>query len=110
MTSLLIVVGVANNVVEALANGTVLGTDVPAVVQKLFQAVHPTATPTSIPDALNKAAAAWGIKNANSAPPPVENILENVLQLVLDGFTSSDVKAVAAGAVSHCPTGYMKCS
>lgn len=40
---------------EEIVNGTILSTDVPAVVQKLFQAVKPTATPTSVEDAISKA-------------------------------------------------------
>ncbi|CZR64861.1 related to lipase B precursor [Phialocephala subalpina] len=85
-------------VLEAIANGTLLGTDTPAVVQKLFQAVQPTSTPTSIQDAMTKAAGAFGVSNANSAPAPEQNILENVLTLVLEGFTSSDIQAVLSGA------------
>lgn len=88
---------------EAIANGTILGTDVPAVVQKLFQAVKPTATPTSVEDAISKAAAAWGINNAAATPAPSKNILQNVLTLVLEGFTSSDIQVVAAGAVRNLP-------
>ncbi|KAF8858496.1 alpha/beta-hydrolase [Acephala macrosclerotiorum] len=82
----------------AIANGTLLGTDTPAVVQKLFQAVKPTSTPTSIQDVMTKAANAFGVTNANSAPAPEQNILDNVLTLVLEGFTSSDLQAVIAGA------------
>lgn len=89
----------ANSRIDAIANGTLLGTDTPAVVQKLFQAVKPTSTPTSIQDAITKAANAFGVTNANSAPAPEQNILENVLTLVLEGFTSSDLQAVIAGAV-----------
>jgi hypothetical protein len=70
------------------------------VVQKLFQAVKPTATPTSIPQAISLAAGAFGVANANNAPAPEQDILTNVPTLVLDGFTSSDIEAVAQGAVS----------
>jgi hypothetical protein len=86
---------------EAIANGTILGTDVPAVVQKLFQAVEPTSTPTSIPDAMTKAASAFGISGTPAVPPPKQSILENVLTLVLDGFTSSDIEAVALNQVCY---------
>ncbi|KAK2624527.1 hypothetical protein QTJ16_006477 [Diplocarpon rosae] len=85
-------------VFEALANGTLHGTDVPAVVQKLFHAVQPTATPTSVGDAMSRAADIWGVKSASAAPAPAPNILTNALSLLLEGFTSSDIRAVAAGA------------
>ena len=85
---------------EAIANGTLLGTDTPAVVQKLFQAVKPTATPTSIPQALSLAAGAFGVSDASKAPAPEQDILSNVLTLVLDGFTSSDLNALIQGTVS----------
>lgn len=60
----------AGVVTEAIANGTILGTNVPAVVQKLFQAVQPTATPTSIQQAMTQAAGAFGITSANQSPSP----------------------------------------
>ena len=89
---------------EAIANGTILGTDTPALVQKLYQAVQPTSTPTSIQDAISKAAKAKGLKSASATPAPEQDILQNVVTLLLEGFTTSDIKAVAAGAVSTNPT------
>lgn len=86
-------------VIEAIANGTLLGTDTPAVVQKLFQAVIPTSTPTSVQDAMNKVAAAFGVTSPSQSPAPEQNILADALTLIQDGFTSSDIQAVAAGAV-----------
>jgi hypothetical protein len=68
-------------------------------VQKLFQAVQPTATPTSIPQAISLAAAAFGANSTDEAPAVGQDILTNVLTLVLDGFTTSDISAVANGAV-----------
>jgi hypothetical protein len=68
-------------------------------VQKLFQAVQPTATPTSIQQAITQAAGAFGITSANQSPPPEQDILSNALTLVLDGFTSSDLQAVIQGIV-----------
>jgi hypothetical protein len=88
-------------ITEAIANGTLLGTDTPTVVQKLFQAVTPTSTPTSVQDAMKKAAAAFGVTSPSQSPAPEQNILANVLTLIQDGFTSSDIVAVASGAV--CP-------
>jgi hypothetical protein len=35
-----------------IENGTLLGTDTPAIVQKLFQPVQPTSVPTSIPNVM----------------------------------------------------------
>ena len=70
-------------------------------MQKLFQAVQPTATPTSVQDALTKAAAAFGVSGSPAAPAPEQDILANVLTLVLDGFTSSDLQAVIQGPVSY---------
>jgi hypothetical protein len=87
---------------DTLANGTITGTQVPAVVQKPFQAVQPTSTPTSIPGAIAKAASAFGIPSGSSSTPPAqteEDILGNILTLVLDGFTSSDLVALTQGAV-----------
>ncbi|KAH8795322.1 hypothetical protein BGZ57DRAFT_809880 [Hyaloscypha finlandica] len=91
----------AGVVTEAIANGTILGTDVPAVVQKLFQAVQPTATPTSPQQAITQAAGAFGITSANQSPPPEQDILSNALTLVLDGFTSSDLQAVIQGITAN---------
>jgi hypothetical protein len=68
-------------------------------VQKLFQAVQPTATPTSIQQAMAQAAGAFSITSANQSPPPEQDILSNALTLVLDGFTSSDLQAVIQGIV-----------
>jgi hypothetical protein len=85
---------------EAIANGTLLGTNVPAVVQKLFQAVKPTATPTSIPQALTAAAGAFGVSGTPQAPALESDILSNVLTLVLDGSTSSDLNSLIQGTVS----------
>jgi hypothetical protein len=86
--------------IEAIADGTILGTDVPAVAQKLFQAVQPTSRPTSIADAIQKAAKANGITDPNATqPPPQQNIIENALSLILNGFTTTDVAAIAAGGV-----------
>jgi hypothetical protein len=68
-------------------------------VQKLFQAVQPTATPTSIQQAMAQAAGAFGITSANQSPPPEQDILSNALTLVLDGFTSSELQAVIQGIV-----------
>lgn len=83
-----------------------LGTDVPVLVKKLFGAVQPTSAPTSIPQALIGAAKVWGISNPSTTPTPPANIVANALELVLGGFTSSDLKAVISGAVSdttsHC--------
>jgi hypothetical protein len=101
---------VTNKFTEAIANGTILGTDVPAVVQKLFQAVKPTATPTSTQQAINQAAAAFGITSANQAPPPEQDILANALTLVLDGFTSSDLQAVIQGLVRSSRPSQKECS
>lgn len=69
------------------------------MVQKLFQSVKPTSAPTSIEDAIKKAAAAHGINDQNT-PPPQRNILENALRLVLSGFSTGEVLAAAAGGVS----------
>ena len=88
-----------NKCPEAIANGTVLGTDVPVVVQKLFQAVKPTSTPTSIPQAISQANSAFGITSSSQAPPPEQDILQNVVTLLLDGFTSSDLEAVIQGVI-----------
>ena len=90
------------NGIEAIANGTISGTDVPVLVQKLFQAVQPTTTPTSIPRATSLAAKAWGVSSPQQSPVVTsDNFLANVLTLVLDGFTTSDVTAVAQGLVSR---------
>ncbi|KAK6600240.1 hypothetical protein H4I96_07566 [Botrytis cinerea] len=73
----------ANLVVAAIANGTILGTDVPVIAKKLFSAAQPTAKPSSVSQAISWAAA---------------NIVTNALGLVLNGFTSNDLQAVASGA------------
>ncbi|KAE9371124.1 alpha/beta-hydrolase [Stipitochalara longipes BDJ] len=91
----------ASVVTQAIANGTILGTDVPAVVQKLFQAVKPTSTPTSVQQAISEANSAFGITSASQAPPPEQDILQNVVTLLLDGFTSSDLQAVIQGLVAQ---------
>lgn len=88
----------AGTVTQAIANGTILGTDTPALVQKLYQAVQPTSTPTSIQDAISKAAKAKGVNSASATPDPEQDILQNVVTLLLEGFTTSDIKALAAGA------------
>ncbi|KAF4637733.1 hypothetical protein G7Y89_g334 [Cudoniella acicularis] len=83
-------------VLEAIANGTILTTDVPVIVQKLLQTIQPTQTPTSIPQATSLAAAALGLSStSNSAPAPTD-VLENVLTLILDGFTNSDIQAIGS--------------
>jgi hypothetical protein len=73
------------------------------VVQKLFQVVKPTTSPTSIPDAMSLAAQAFGVNTPyghtpSQSPAPEQDILSNVLTLILNGFTSPDIIAVAAGA------------
>jgi hypothetical protein len=73
-------------------------------VQKLFQAAKPTATPSSIQDAMSKAAGAFGVSGTPKTPAPERDILSNVLTLVLDGFTSSDLNAVIQGQVSDDTT------
>lgn len=84
------------NKIEAIFSDTILGTDVPAVVQKLFQAVEPIFL-TSIEDAINRAASAFGISTTVEAPTTGQNITVNVPTLILDGFTSSDTKAIVSG-------------
>lgn len=93
----------AHNRTEAIANGTITGTNVPAVVQKLFLAATPTATPTSVAQCTAAAAKRLGLRNGQAAAS--QNILPNALGLILDGFTSSDLKAVIAGA-SPATNGY----
>ncbi|KAJ8060454.1 hypothetical protein OCU04_010779 [Sclerotinia nivalis] len=88
----------ADAVAKAIGNGTVFGTDVPVLVKKLFSAVQPTATPTSIPQAQELAAGVWGVTNPSASPTAPANIIANVLELVLDGFTSSDLQALLSGA------------
>lgn len=75
------------------------GTDVPVVVQKLFSAVQPTATPTTYAQAQEWAAGVWGVSDPSASPTPPANILGNALELVLNGFTSNDLRAVASGDV-----------
>ncbi|EDN92679.1 hypothetical protein SS1G_08542 [Sclerotinia sclerotiorum 1980 UF-70] len=87
----------ADEVANAIANGTVFGTDVPVLVKKLFSAVQPTATPTSISQAQELAAGVWGVTNPSASPTAPANIIANVLELVLDGFTSSDLQALSSG-------------
>ncbi|KAI9649526.1 hypothetical protein NHQ30_002104 [Ciborinia camelliae] len=87
-------------VVGSIANGTVSGTDVPVLVKKLFSAVKPTAAPTSISQAQEWAASIWGVSDPSASPTPPANIVVNALELVLDGFTSSDLQAVVSGASS----------
>ncbi|ESZ95379.1 hypothetical protein SBOR_4235 [Sclerotinia borealis F-4128] len=98
LTDLADVLTAADTVEQAIANGTVFGTDVPVLVKKLFSAVKPTATPTSIPQAQKWAAGVWGVSDPSASPTPPANIIANALELVLDGFTSSDLQAVASGA------------
>ena len=87
-------------VTQAIANGTIQGTDVPAAVKSLFGAVKPTGTVTSIPQATSIAAAQFGLQNGAPTSQTYQSFLTNVLGLVLNGFTSSDLTAVLAGAVS----------
>jgi hypothetical protein len=85
----------------AIADGTILGTDVPAVAQALFKATKPTATPTVLLDAVNLEAKAWGATDPKQAPPTSENILANVLGLLLNGVNNADITSVANGFVSN---------
>lgn len=85
----------------AIANGTILGTDVPVIAQKLFSAAQPTAKPSSVSQAISWAAGAWGVSDPSASPTPPANIVTNALGLVLNGFTSNDLQAVASGAVSR---------
>ena len=84
----------------AIANGTLFGTDVPAIVQKFASAIQPTSTPTSIPDALAKASKAWGITSASQTPGTSQNLLANVGQLLLQGFSNADIQNLKQGFVS----------
>lgn len=88
----------ANLVVAAIANGTILGTDVPVIAKKLFSAAQPTAKPSSVSQAISWAAGAWGVSDPSASPTPPANIVTNALGLVLNGFTSNDLQAVASGA------------
>ncbi|PQE17309.1 lipase B precursor protein [Rutstroemia sp. NJR-2017a BVV2] len=88
----------ADAVEQAIANGTIFGTNVPVLVQKLFSAIQPTGTPTNIEQARSSVAAACGINDPSTSPTPPASILEDAVELVLDGFTSSDIQAVASGA------------
>ncbi|KAB8297917.1 hypothetical protein EYC80_001700 [Monilinia laxa] len=90
----------ADAIERAIANGTLFGTDVPVLVKKLFSAAKPTATPTSIAQAQEWAAGVWGISDPSASPTPSANVIANALQLILDGFTSSDLQAVLSGANS----------
>ncbi|RAL65583.1 hypothetical protein DID88_005255 [Monilinia fructigena] len=73
----------ADAIERAITNGTLFGTDMPVLVKELFSAAKPTATPTSIAQAQEWAAA---------------NVLANALELILDGFTPSDLQAVVSDA------------
>lgn len=88
---------------EAISNGTVLGTDVPAIVQKLFQATKPTATPSSYQDIMTRAASSWGINSLSNIPStqpiPNQNVLENIGSLILNGITSDPLQALISGIV-----------
>ncbi|KAA8570918.1 hypothetical protein EYC84_000299 [Monilinia fructicola] len=87
----------ADTVQQAIANGTLFGTDVPILGKKLFLAAQPTATPTCIAQAQEWVAGVWGVSDPAASPTPSANIIVNALELILDGFTSSDLQAVASG-------------
>lgn len=87
-----------NHFTEAIANGTLLGADVPAAVQNILQSALPTAIPTSIPQAISAAAGALGITSPNQTPP-IHDILTNAVSLSLNGFISIDLQAAIGGKV-----------
>lgn len=72
----------------------------PILGKKLFLAAQPTATPTCIAQAQEWVAGVWGVSDPAASPTPSANIIVNALELILDGFTSSDLQAVASGVVS----------
>jgi hypothetical protein len=92
---MMLIIGLA-----AIADGTILGTDVPAVVQKLFKAAKPTASPTTLAKAVALEPQLWNATNPNQAPPTTQNILQNALGLMLNGVNNADITSLINGLVS----------
>lgn len=84
---------------EAISNGTIQGTGVPAVYQQLFKAIRPTATPTSVEQARDMAASCYGVTKPDESPAPSQDLIANALTAVLNGFTSSDLQALIQSTV-----------
>ncbi|QSZ34345.1 hypothetical protein DSL72_005936 [Monilinia vaccinii-corymbosi] len=90
----------AGAVAQAIAAGTISGTDVGVMIKKLFSAARPTAVPASISQAREWAAGVWGVSDPATSPKPPENIIANALNLIHSGFTNRDVQSVVSGTVS----------
>lgn len=85
---------------DAVKNGKLSDADARAIVKRLFQVVKPTSSPSSINDALSKAAKSCGITNLAVNPPSLpKSGLEMALTYILNGFTSSDITTITNGGV-----------
>jgi hypothetical protein len=89
-------------VLEAIGNGTIAGTDVPAAVSSLFLAVQPTAVaPTSIAEATAAIAQQYGLTSSQAPTDQTsEGLVTNILGLVLNTLTVGDLATIISGAVS----------
>lgn len=83
----------SGNILNAMANGTIPPSDVASLIQKLFRAAQATSTPRSVSEALRLAGSSFD--NANPNRP--RNLLGAALALMINGFTSDDLKNTIDG-------------
>lgn len=88
----------------AIKNGKLSSSDAQTVETKLFQNVKPMSKPSSINDAMSRAANSCGITgSAPKPPPPQQDILQTALSYVLNGLTSPDLTTILNGGVGKLP-------
>lgn len=100
----------AHALYSSIADKTISESDVAPAISKIYAAIKPTYTPTSISDAKDRVASVLGLAEgvsvqATQQAKTSEDFFTNVLGLVLNGFCPADIEndisAFVSNQVSH---------